>query len=325
MRKLDQMKAGPISGMPVKASWVTALALAGGLVATPQVQAQSVIAHWSFDTPTLSYDGGGNIVGAADSTGNHNAFVDTTTGIGTANSGVNPSGAFAGSDSVSGAFGQGIMFNGNNYLEYPELTELMTSAGAPSYTISLWLNIPSTVTPGNAYETMSDWGNAASTSTTSKYVYGFGPNGTTSMRGQTRSGTGNGTDIYQGNATTPTINDGAWHMLTWTWDTSAGSGESYFDGNAVGAITAKSSPYTMADAASLYGTFGFKGDSGSFIPSGTELDEVWVFNGVLDQNQITGLYTANNINAVPEPGVMVFAGLGMSLLIGLKRFRRAAS
>lgn len=308
---------------------IAALALAGALMANQQVQAQSVISHWSFDTPTLTSDGSGNITGAANSTGNHDAFVDTTTGVGTANSGVNPSGTFAASDSVSGAFGQGIMFNGNNYLEYPELTEL--AGPNVSFSISFWLLLPASVSSPSSYWTMSDWGNGASSGSNAKYVYDFGPNGATGTRFQFRTGTGNGTDLFHHeDRTVSTVNDGNWHMYTWVYNAPpAGSSNceilTYFDGTQIGdKTTATISSDGMAVAASLYGTFGFKGDSGSFIPSGSKIDEAWVFDGTLSQNQVTGLYSANDINTVPEPGAMAFAGLGVSLLIGLRRFRRRA-
>ena len=118
----------------------------------------TTIAHWSFDTPTLTINGG-NITAADDAVGSHDAMVS---GTGVRN--VAASGPFvAVRDSVAGQFGQGLRFNGDNYMIYPDLTELMQSNGAPSYSVSMWVKWTNATDPvGNSvYRTMSNWGNAA--------------------------------------------------------------------------------------------------------------------------------------------------------------------
>src|SRR6187551_817895 len=75
-----------------------------------------MIAHWSFDANTLSQDGGGNIIGAADEGGSHNASLGA--GVGSAsvanggptfNSNTIPS-----TNSVPGQFGEGLTLTGSN-------------------------------------------------------------------------------------------------------------------------------------------------------------------------------------------------------------------
>src|SRR3954454_3967781 len=75
-----------------------------------------MIAHWSFDANTLSQDGGGNIIGAADEGGNHNASLGAAVGSAsvanggpTFNSNTIPAG-----NSVAGQFGEALTLNGFN-------------------------------------------------------------------------------------------------------------------------------------------------------------------------------------------------------------------
>src|ERR1051325_11281546 len=85
---------------------VVSLALASA------VYAQSTVAHWSFDTGTLTTDGGGNIVGAADDTSNHNMVSGSGVGSGTGN--PYTSNPIPGGNSVAGSFGQGLQLTGFN-------------------------------------------------------------------------------------------------------------------------------------------------------------------------------------------------------------------
>src|SRR5687768_752869 len=69
---------------PVKNNLLSHLLIVlGSLLATSAVHAQTPIAHWSFDSGTLTLeDGSGNIIGARDQTGNHNATLGA--GLGSA-------------------------------------------------------------------------------------------------------------------------------------------------------------------------------------------------------------------------------------------------
>src|SRR5262249_10093886 len=142
---------------------------------------------------------------------------------------------------------------GGQFLTYPSLSELMTAnsaAGAPSYTISYWLK--TTTLNSQSFTVMSSWGNAATNPGAFSYGYGFDLNaGVARMRAQTRfnpSGTGNGTDIFARTVNTAALNNGSWHMLSWTFDTSTGqptSGQlkSYFDGNLVDTFTSAAASF----------------------------------------------------------------------------------
>jgi hypothetical protein len=285
-----------------------ALSVIASTLVAAAARGQVPIAHWSFDTPTLTTDGSGNITGVDDVAGAHDAVVSAT-GVGAAG----PSAPFVGTDSVSGAFGQGLRFNGNNYMVFPNLTELMQSSGAPSYTVSLWIKWLNPAAPGgpNPFNTFSTWGNAGAGTANqdSRFSYAFGPNAASTIRGQTRheSASGNGTDIYARTTTVPTpVNNGNWHMLTWTFDTSNGMLDVYYDGTFVETFTSTAASFQLADNTSPFGSFGLKGDDANvanrFLPMDTQLDEVWVFNSVLEESQVMTLFQQNGFGPPPVPG-----------------------
>jgi hypothetical protein len=136
------------------------------VILTADVARGAVIAHWSFDTSTITVDGSGNVLTAADDTGIHNA-----TGVrnGTATSA-----------SVAGQFGTALQLNntsgtqaGNNYyMTFANLTELMGPTG-PNYTIAAWVN---TVNTADNNTILGDWGNAPAG--TDRFIYWFSVNNT---------------------------------------------------------------------------------------------------------------------------------------------------
>src|SRR3954468_9655091 len=83
-----------------------------GLFTTGPVHSQTTVAHWTFDTSSLTTDGGGNIVGAADFTGNHNMVSGS--GVGTGAGNPYTSNPIPGGNSVGGQFGQGLRLTGFN-------------------------------------------------------------------------------------------------------------------------------------------------------------------------------------------------------------------
>src|SRR5262249_47847959 len=121
-------------------------------IASATTAKAGLISHWSFDANTLSHDGSGNITGASEDTGHHNASLGTGVGSATVAQGgpTFNSNTIPGSNSVAGKFGDGLTLSGSDtaaggggqFLMFPNLTELMTAnsgPGAPSYTVSYWL------------------------------------------------------------------------------------------------------------------------------------------------------------------------------------------
>jgi len=284
------------------------------------------VANWSFDSGTLTVDSG-NIVGAADATGNHNASV-TTTGYGGATGDQFVSAAFdAATSSVAGQFGEALRFNGDNYMVFNNLTELMAANGGPSYTISMWVKAPAgSLSGGIPFATLGNWGHTSVAAGPTRFAYAFGPAGSTSIRGQVRrneptSGNGgtNGDDIFARTATTPAaIDDGGWHMLTWTFDTTTGELVSYFNGAQVDTFTSTDPSFAMADSASPVGSLGLKADNGIFLPADFALDEVLVLDEAISAGAVGSLFR-NNV--IPEPASAVLMICGMMAAAMLRRKR----
>jgi hypothetical protein len=306
----------------------TAAALAVGMVAIASQAQVDTIAHWSFASATLTTDGSGNILGVADATGNHSMSLGL--GIGGSNSVLYSSTTIPGSASVAGKFGRALTLTGTgsaasgggSFLTYPNLTELMNANGAPSYTVSMW--ITTTNTSFNGFTALADWGNR--NANPGRFTYAFGPNSATQMRGQARfntSGTGNGTDIFARTPTTLALNDGNWHMLTWTFDSTAGQLNSYLDGALVETFNSTAASYKMVDGSSALGTLGLKGDSGNFISGSIAFDEIWVIGQALPAFGVQSLFT-ENVPVIPEPGTSALAGVGVLVLGGVVWFRRRA-
>ena len=284
------------------------------------------IAHWTYDTPTLTIVGG-EITGVLDSTGSHNASPGS--GQGAAGLTSNP---IPVSNSVSGRFGQSLTLTGFNnvaggggqFLMFPELTEIMAANGAPNYTVSMWVNTANTAF--NVFVDLSSWGNL--TANPGRFAYAFGPAGATQMRGQTRfdNGSANGADIFARTVTTSTLNDSNWHMLSWTFDTSTGTLNSYFDGSLVETFISTAASFQMVTSSSSFGTLGFKGDTGNFINGSITFDEIYVFRGAATDSEILNLF---NLNVIPEPSSFALAGvsgllLGGFRLRGFRSLRRTA-
>jgi hypothetical protein len=293
------------------------------------------IAHWSFDTPTITV-GANGITAAADSTGNHNA---TTQYGGTGGTG----GGAPQIDSVAGQFGQAASFTNANangqaqanfaWMSIPQLTEIAGPSGG-DFTVSVWSNVPDQAS-WDDNPILVDWGNAPAN--TNRFTYWFqldnvDSNAGLRPRAQMRNAN---TPISPMNidviATTlsssqagtaggaTNFDDGIWHHLAWTWTKSTGEMRFYTDGVLRHTQTTVQPPATrdLLISDSPIGAIGAKRDNNRYFRGA--LDELWVVGRALTPGEVSVLHSQNIV--IPEPASLVLALFGV-VAMGLAAGRR---
>jgi Concanavalin A-like lectin/glucanases superfamily len=254
-----------------------------------------VIAHWSFDSQA------GGVY--PDQTGTHNATV-VTNGTGAITSGP---GRFGNAAAFNNA--TGVQATNNAYMTLPQLTELAGPSGT-SFSVAAWVQ---TTNAASNNPILADWGTAT---TTNRFTYWFSStnSGTASQpRAQFRSSNSPNTDIVARQAAV-NVGDGAFHHIAWTWDKPTKLLTTYVDGVQVDTFTSAQTNVDILPSDSALGMIGRKSDTNNFFV-GT-LDELWVFNRALTAGEVSGLFTANSIAAVPEPtslGMLSAAAAGALL------------
>jgi hypothetical protein len=305
------------------------------LVLGPAIARAGTIAHWSFDNATVTTDGSGNILTAADATGNHNA----TTQFG--GTGVNIS-------SVAGPFGQAANFNNANqngqaqtnfaWMSFPQLTEIAGASGG-DFTVAAWVNVPPEVTSWDDNPIVADWGNAAAN--THRFTYWFqldniDSNAGLRPRAQMRAANSPPDPNPPGNidiiATTlssaqagtgggpTTFDDSTWHHLAWVWTKATGQMRFYTDGVLRHTQTSSQSGsnLNLLVSDSPVGALGAKRDNNRYFRGA--MDEVWVIDQALPETLILML---KDVNSIPEPSSLVIVAMALGgLLVGQHRRRR---
>jgi hypothetical protein len=254
--------------------------------------AQSAVAHWTFDTPSITTDASG-ILTAADTTGLHNA---TRTNAAAGPLPIN---------SVAGQFGQAAQFmnvlnedaTGASRLQIPNLTEIMGPA-AGDFTVTTWANVPVGVT-GQDNTILSDW------SATNTYWFLLDNSSATTARprGQIRNTTGAdiiATTLSQAQVQTAvpsgSVADGQWHHYAWVWSKGPGTMKFYIDGIDVATVTTAQAVKDLRASTNVNAHIGWKQDSNDHF-SGT-LDELWVINGALTTQQVNNVKSTNTIGGI---------------------------
>jgi hypothetical protein len=300
-------------------------ALAAASLLLTATTSQGAIAHWSFDTATITTDADG-IVSAADQTGNHNATrVKNGTGVTI--------------QSVAGQFGEAADFNNgfgaqatnNASFSIPQLYEIM-GAAAGDFSVAAWAKAADNgATSWDDNPILIDWGNAPSG--TNRFTYWFqldnvDSNAALRPRAQIRNSNsppspnppGNidiiATTLSSGQAGTgggPTVfDDGVWHHLAWTWTKSSGEMRFYTDG-VLRHTQTSTRPLAERDVLvsdSPVGAIGAKRDNNRFFRGA--LDEIWVFGKAINDAEVL-LLMQQNAN-VPEPSSLLLAALGLLVL-----------
>jgi hypothetical protein len=155
-------------------------AIAAALLAAFPIAAHAaVIAHWTFDAPSVTTDANG-IATADDATGNHHATTQLTgTGVGIA--------------SAPGKFGEAATFNNANangqaqaannvWMSFPQLTEI-AGASAGNFTVAAWVNVADQAS-WDDNPILLDWGNVAAGAGVRRFTYWFQIDNVDSNAGQ---------------------------------------------------------------------------------------------------------------------------------------------
>jgi hypothetical protein len=288
--------------------------------------AQTTIAHWSFDTPTIT-TGTGGILTAADATSMHHA----TTQFGGTGGAGGPQ-----INSIAGQFGQAANFtnaqaNGaaqTNYawMSFPQLTEI-AGPTAGDFSVAVWVNVPPESPSWDSNTILADWGNAPAG--THRFTYWFSLANVDSNlelrpRGQIRAGNAppdpatidiiaTTISAAQASSGTPpgptTFDDNTWHHLAWTWTKSTGQMRYYTDGvlRHTQTSTQTGDNLNVLVSDSPIGALGAKRDNNRYFRGA--LDEVWVFTGALSDAQVNDLFQTNT----PPGGVVVPTNLTLQI------------
>jgi len=204
--------------------------------------------------------------------------------------------------STSSVFGPGaLLLDGNDHLTAPGGANRINIDGG-SFSLSFWTNRDTT---GSDY--VVGQGNSAS-ARRSLHV-GFRDNNTFTFAFWSD-------DLnYTNSVVTDTAN---YHHWVSTYDVATGTQRVYLDGNQVPVQTDSAGAFTSSGSHDFW--IGRRRDGNNYAGL---VDEVWVFDRVLQPWEVTGLYSANA--AVPEPATLLvwslLAGLGVGL--GWRRRRRA--
>ena len=269
-------------------------------LAAREASAQTTIAHWSFDTATIT-TGPNGILTAADDTAVHNAT-----------SVFNGAGVMI--NSVAGQFGQGAQFTNtignqptnNAYMNFPSLTEI-AGPTAGDFTFAAWANIPTGTSTADDNTIIADWGNAAAG--THRFTYWFeldNVDGSTAARPRAQIRAANAPpdpatiDIIATALTaaqaggTTTFVDSVWHHYVWSWDKTAGTMTFFIDGIQRHVQTTTQTNKDLLISDSAVQQLGGKRDNNRYFSG--NMDEVWVFNDDLTPEQVSTLMITNSLN-----------------------------
>jgi fibronectin-binding autotransporter adhesin len=215
--------------------------------------------------------------------------INTGTG-GPAMNGTLTGGAAIASD---GKFGNAVsLSNGASVVVSNPITD---TGGAADWTISAWVR---TTTPGAAILDKSDGG---WTWDNSVFYLGSGNGaGTGGVPSAVRYGRG----FFQAGASTPSVDDGTWHLVTYV--DAAGTYSIYTDGTQVGLSSGNAG---FEQAVEQGGTVSFGITTDGYAGDGTvnfngQLDEIQVYNRPLTATQIRGLYTSDSPNPAAATSVL---------------------
>lgn len=272
-----------------------------GILFAFQAQAQhTLIAHYAFDTTDTNND----IVGT-DSSGNGN---DITFGAS-----ANGGGVFVTSNAAAGPlaidFSLGPDNNGFGVLSWSPAPANLLSTLAGSFTVSCWIQTTQSVgSPGDA--AYQDAGIIAAD--VPGGAYDVTPIGLTggAIAFTTGEGSSNPDDTLT--SMNQNVNDGNYHLITVTRDQNTGLKTIYIDGqfdsSAYGVTHSLSDPQQIDIGCVGNGSDPSPNDGGFYNPYSGNFDDLQIYSGVLDANEVAYLYqnpgmTASNTMSPPPPAL----------------------
>jgi fibronectin-binding autotransporter adhesin len=221
--------------------------------------------------------------------------VSGTTVVNGGSGGAAMNGTLTGDATIvsGGKFGNAVRLSGNGSVVVD--SPITDTGGAANWTLSAWVD---TTTPGASIVDKSDggwtWDNGIF------YLGGGNGPGTGGVPSAVRYGRG----FFQAASSTPSVDDGKWHLVTYV--DAAGNYSIYTDGTPV-ALSNGNSGFIQAVEQGSTVSFGITTDS--FPGDGTVnfngmLDEIQIYNRALTASQIQGLYTSNSPNPLPASSVL---------------------
>ena len=193
-----------------------------------------------------------------------------------------------------GRFGNAVSLSGGGSVVVDN--PITDTGGAANWTISAWVD---TTTPGASIMDKSD----GSTWTWDNSVFFLG-GGNGAGSGGLPSAVRYGRGFFEAASSTPAVDNGAWHMVTYV--DAAGNYSIYTDGRQV-ALSSGNAGFEQAVEQGSVVSFGITTDSvGSdgTVDFNGMMDEIQIYSQALSPSQILSLYTTDSPNPAPASSVL---------------------
>ncbi len=219
-----------------------------------------------------------------------------TTVINTGSGGASMNGVLTGSASIAagGKIGNALNLTGGGSLVVNNT--ITDTGGAANWTISAWVK---TTTPGGSILNKSD----GTTWTWDNSIFYLG-DGSGAGSGGIPSAVRYGRGFFQASAASPSVTNGAWHMVTYV--DAAGTYAIYTDG-VLDSLSTNNAGFQQAVQQGAVVTFGTTTDnvaSDGTVNFNGMLDEIQIYNRALTTTQVQRLFSTNSPNAPAATSIL---------------------